>query len=289
MAAIQTVLCPVDFSGATARQLAIAANLCRLFGARLVLHHNLEEIPAAAAVGWMYAAEHHGVTSESDDEERLRALLASIPDGIAKEARITHGLPAPAVLGVGARVGADLLVLATHNDGAEAHTSVTEEVLERADCVVLALHEPSLDGEASSLALLGSTPQIAVVPTDFSDESTPAVRFAFDLARQLPLEIHLLHVAAARETGHEVEASLAAARLAELVPQELAGRVRCHVGFGDPAHEIAATAERLGASCVVMGEHTRAPLRRWFTRDTSRALLHAACCPVWFVPGRRAA
>jgi nucleotide-binding universal stress UspA family protein len=33
-----------------------------------------------------------------------------------------------------------------------------------------------------------------------------------------------------------------------------------------------------------MGAHARGLLRRIFTRDTSRELLHKAPCPVWFVP-----
>ena len=40
MTVIKTILCPVDFSQATARQVELAAGLARLFGARLVLHHN---------------------------------------------------------------------------------------------------------------------------------------------------------------------------------------------------------------------------------------------------------
>jgi len=31
------------------------------------------------------------------------------------------------------------------------------------------------------------------------------------------------------------------------------------------------------------------PLRRWFSRDTARAILHQARCPVWYVPGTHAA
>jgi hypothetical protein len=37
MIAIRTILCPVDFSPATPRQVDLAANLCLAFNARLVL------------------------------------------------------------------------------------------------------------------------------------------------------------------------------------------------------------------------------------------------------------
>ena len=41
MITIRTILCPVDFSPAAARQVDLASQLCLKFNARLVLHHNL--------------------------------------------------------------------------------------------------------------------------------------------------------------------------------------------------------------------------------------------------------
>ena len=60
MLAIRTVLCPVDFTPATPRQLGLATDLCRAFGARLVLHHNLAAVPFGAGVTWMWQSEHPG-------------------------------------------------------------------------------------------------------------------------------------------------------------------------------------------------------------------------------------
>lgn len=285
MDGIRTVLCPVDFSAATPRQLALATDVCRAFGARLVLHHNLETVPAGVGVGWMWKEEHHGPPCEADCEERLRQLLAEVPEGVVAEARITRGLASPSVCVVGELVEADLVVVATHGELPEQHTSVTEQVLEHARCSVLALHEATVDRDLPRFAPAGDAPQVVLTPTDFSGESAHAVGFALELARRLPLELHLLHVTppgdAAREPPEEVDR-----RLSALVPVELEGRVRLDAVVGDPAAEIARAAERLAASCIVMGEHTRAPLKRWFTRDTSREVLRRAHCPVWFVPGR---
>jgi universal stress protein A len=287
MATIRTVLCPVDFSAATQRQLALAYDVCRAFGARLVLHHNVETVPTGVGVGWMWSEEHQGPPSEADSEDRLRDLLAEVPEGIESEARITRGLASPSVCAVAELVGADLVVVATHGGSPDEHTSVTEQVLDHAFCSVLALHEAGIDRAVPRFGPAGDAPQVVLAPTDFSGESAHAVGFALELARKLPLELHLLHVTpvgeVAREPAGEVER-----RLRTLVPAELEARVRLDAVVGEPSAEIAKAAERLAASCIVMGEHTRAPLKRWFTRDTSREVLRRAHCPVWFVPGRAA-
>ena len=44
MIAIRIVVCPVDFSPVTAHQVDLAADVCRAFGARLVLHHNVTAV-----------------------------------------------------------------------------------------------------------------------------------------------------------------------------------------------------------------------------------------------------
>ena len=276
MADLRTILCPVDFSTATERQVGVAAELCRRFGAKLVVQHNLDTPAPGAAVGWMWSEGHHSVPSESADEQRLRALLATLPEGVMAEARITHGPPSTAVLIVAEMIEADLVVLSTHGREPEEHTSVTERVLERSRCGVLALHESTIEGAAPHFASRDDRPWNVLVPVSFSGGSRPAVEFAFDLARKLPIELHLLHIG-----GPDAESSR---QLAAIVPEDLAPRVHLHVDHGDPPAAIAAAAARVEAAWIVMGEHRRTTLRRWFTRDTGVGVLHYAHCPVWYVP-----
>lgn len=289
MPAIRTVLCPVDFSPATERQLGLALDLCRAFRAKLVLHHNLESAAHVPGVNWMWAAKHHGSPSDAVEEEQLQKLLNGLPAGIEAEARITHGAHSTSVAAVSEVVGADLVVLTTHGEAAEDHTSVTEQLLERAGCAVLALHDAHLEARLPAFSEGANGPQGLLVPTDFSADSTPAVELALKLARRPPFEVHLLHVVAtpagASEPGTDVAES-ARRRLEALVPEELREKVHLHLETGDPGAQIAAAAERLGACCIVMGEHARGAIRRWFTRDTSRQVLHAARCPIWYVPRR---
>lgn len=289
MIAIRTVLSPVDFSPATDRQVELSTDLCRTFGARLVLHHNVTGVSVGAGVGWMWTAEHP--TAESAIDGQMRALLNRVAGaGIPVEGRITHGAAAEGVLSVGDEVDADLVVLSTHGATSGDHASVTEHVLERAHRAVLALHDPGADTATPRFGRVTDPPQIVLVPTDLTDESRAATDFAFDLARLLPVELHLLHLLPRRTAArddHQAAVRRITQRLDATVPEDLAGRVLPHAEDGDPASGIAHAAARIGAACIIMGEHTRAPLRRWFSRDTSRGVLHRAPCPVWYVPGRR--
>ncbi len=288
MVQIKSILCPVDFSAATARQIAMAADLSRVFGARLVVHHNVEAVPIGAGVGWMYAAEaHRGVESEYDAEQRLQRLVAEIPDGIVVEGCVTRGLPWSSVVNAAQAEHAQLVVLATHGDATDEHASVTEQVLEEARSLVLVMHDPSVDTRAPRFSAPTGERQVFLVPTDFSADAQPAVSLAFELARQLPIELHLLYVEATLKAGHDVAALGADQhRLESLVPEDLRSRAVVHVTTGDPGREIAKAAEKLSAACIVMGEHAHTPLKRWFTHDTSRDVLRFAHCPIWYVPAQ---
>jgi nucleotide-binding universal stress UspA family protein len=180
-------------------------------------------------------------------------------------------------------------VLSEHAGKAEDHKSVIEYLLERANIPVLALHDPGTDIGTPDFALddgKESGMREILVPLTLSGDAQVNVEFACDLARVFPLHLHFLHVI---ETG-DARADLQGdqdgvrARLAAMVPEDLAGRATIHVATGEPIVMITRMAQELAATCIVMGEHARTPLKRWFTEDIARAVLHDAPCPVLYVP-----
>jgi len=120
------------------------------------------------------------------------------------------------------------------------------------------------------------------VPVDFSAHAINGSRYAFDLARWLPLELHLLHVEAEDEAA--AEGTHIQGRLRALVPAALQERVETHVARGDPVLETVNLADSENAMVVVLGTHPKSALRRWFFGAHGHELLHASHCPVWFVP-----
>lgn len=282
MIRLRTVLCPIDFSPATPRQIALAADLCRAFGGRLVLHHNRPSFGTGASVGWMYKADHR-VEPPARIEAKLNECLTQVPAEIAREGLITEGPASRAVLSVAETIDADIVVLTAHGTLSDGHASITEQMLERSGRAVLVLHEPAVEPRTPRFTSPGSERQVVLVPTDLTAGSRSAVALGLDLARSLRVDLHLLHLVSPRRREHVDEDGIRA-QLHALVPPDLTHRVTAHVEQGDVATGIARMAERLQASCIVMGEHTRSPLRGWFGRDTPRAVLHQAHCPVWYVP-----
>lgn len=286
MITLRTIHCPVDFSDATSRQISLAADLARLSGARLILHHNMASLGTGAGVGWMWSADQAPLSPQAVGE-RLETLAGTLAAGLEVELRLTEGPASASVLAVSEAANADLVVLTTHNVAAEDHTSVTEIVLQRSGRSVLALHDARTESRELQLTPAAS-PQVTVVPSDLTPESRAAVDFAFELAQTLPLELHLLHLLAHGNKGgrNHPTAIEAEEGLRALIPGQLRARTHVHVREDAATHGIVQAATELGASCIIMGEHTRSALRRWFSSDTSRGVLHEAPCPVWYVPGR---
>jgi universal stress protein A len=293
MPEIKTVLCPVDFSSLTGHEIDLAIEICRAFGARLVIHHNLMAPAPGASWAWMWARDHHGVETEFAAESRLGELLASLPEELEAQAVLTRGVAPRTVLLVREQVGADLVILASLGGTTEDHTSVTELVLESARCPVLALHSAHVDRRMLRLGSVpGGSPQPVLVATDFSADGARAVTYAFELARSFAITLHLIHVVAAPRRGATATTGPAREtrrRLRKMVPLDLEGRVCTHVAFGEPAEEIAGAAEAVAAACVVMGGHARGLVKRFFSHDTPRDLLHRVGCPLWVVPSDGAA
>lgn len=278
------VLCAVDLSTLAAREVAIASELCEVFGARLVLHHNVASVAPGLTRAWEWKEVHRDTReSATEVEAAMRALMSGVPKSVPVEASITSGALVPILLDLANRLPADLLVLGSHGWSSEEHASVAERVLQRATCPVISIH----DGYAATAPIRmrahpGHAAPEVVVAVDRTDASARVLRYGFDLARTLGLRLHLLHVEPAGATTQAHDE--AHRRLVDSVPPDLMERVDCHLDSGDPSTRIMSFLHERLPAFVVMGEHARGFVGRYFAHDTARDVLHRAPCPVWFVP-----
>jgi nucleotide-binding universal stress UspA family protein len=284
---ISTVLCPVDFTPLSGRAVALAIRLCRRFGARLVLEHNLEPGPPSyLTVSWMWSETHKGVKDHREEQaqERLRELLEAVPREVPREARLTKGPLDQALLLVARELGADLVVMGTHGGSSAEHRSLTELVIAGSPCPVLTTTEECGEEGLCQLGDGGHELQL-VVPVDFSLRSRAALAYACELAGRLPCRLHLVHVAGAVSGAEERALEQ---RLAGLVPDPCAGRADWRVMTGAAPRGIAGYSREVGADVIVMGVRPKNLLQRLASGTTAFDMLHDPTCPVWFVPaGRR--
>jgi nucleotide-binding universal stress UspA family protein len=134
-----------------------------------------------------------------------------------------------------------------------------------------------------------------LVPTDGSDESLGAVRYAIRLAREMPgSEIHLLNVqpplhgTAARFVSkdavrdYHLDEGRKALAAAEALLREAGMTVESHIAVGDPGETINGYCAAKSGEMIVMGTRGGGAVRA-LLGSTANDVLHHAKVPVTLV------
>jgi len=134
-----------------------------------------------------------------------------------------------------------------------------------------------------------------LLPVDFSERASHAVRFAVPVAERFHSEIILIHVLPPHYEFGSVELGSAILRdliverhrsATQQVQEFLSAELR-HLPVrrllleGDPAHEIVECARRERAGLILMPTHGYGPFRRMLLGSVTAKVLHDADCPVW--------
>jgi len=145
-----------------------------------------------------------------------------------------------------------------------------------------------------------SSDLVIVCGLDGSTSDVELVRASADLAEVMDAELHLLHVLGAnvtpdaggpsahapgRWTGKHGAAGEASERLARLSENVGAASVHSHVApYGDPGRRLAALAERVRASLIVVGSRGKRGKPDALLGSVSSRLAADAPCPVLVIP-----
>jgi len=284
MRPIRRILCPVDFTPLSDREVTLAVALTERFGGELILQHNLS-VGAALGVSWMHEKEHHKEDEAQQTAARaqMKEILDHVPEAVRGRTRgaLTYGSLDHCVTNMAEQAEVDLIVIGTHVHHEAGHASETERLIRHAPCPVLTTHD---DAPAEWLPTLGSESArvTTLVPIDFSAHAVAALDYALDLAEFLPLDITALYVA----TPHGRDERWAEARLFQTVAPERREKVKLEVRKGQAVENILAEEQLLGARLVLMGSHEWGLLERLLRRTASASLelLRKSRCPVWYVP-----
>jgi nucleotide-binding universal stress UspA family protein len=292
MLKIAKILCPVDFSEFSKTAFEYAVSFASRYKAELYVQHVIEPITALFTYetlpGWreLYAEFRAGA------EEALEELTAvGLTRDVQPETCLQVGNPADLILKLARRVAVDLIVMGSHGRRGLDRLltgSVTERVLRKAQCPVLAVQKPIHD-------LLQREPghDLAIrrilLPSDFSDHARHALTYALSLAKEYHAQLTLLHVL--EEVGRDKELQAEIARLVRdlesLLPHD--ARSGCEIKtiarIGKPYWEIIQLATESQTDLVVMGGRGRGALDLAVFGSTTYRVLQLAPCPVLSVHG----
>jgi nucleotide-binding universal stress UspA family protein len=267
-----TILCPIDFSEASASALRYAAAVATHFATRLiVLCVEDPLVTEAVDLGT-------GVIWSADSTKRQMEQFAAKTFGEESstltmvEYEVAVGKPAAEILRVSRERSCELIVMSTHGLTGMRKLffgSTTERVLRETTKPVLVtpLQEPGIARLEDVKRLI----RRIVVPVDLSRASLRQTQVARGIAEALNLPLILVHVVeplksrlAARLHVAGIEAdrrSVAEDGLSELlttIPRRL--HPEALVVYGDPAEELAKVVRDRQAGLVVMGLHSSPPL-----------------------------
>jgi nucleotide-binding universal stress UspA family protein len=269
-AAGMSILCAVDFSGASALALRAAGRIAATFDQRLTV----------TTVGDPLLAAAEQVASGDDPVGLLtRALAEFVDETLGPGASAHHRLTVPLgdaaaeILRQGDALGASLLVLSTQGASGVRKVmfgSVAERVLRDATLPVLVVPPAVADGPMRTLGAM----QEVLAPVDFHDHVLDDARLASRVARASHARLRLLHVVPGddsqgwtvlRETAAaQLEAHLSGARQSRTdrahdALEVLAASLEAtpaptlEIAHGPVAAQIAAVADREDVDLVVLG------------------------------------
>jgi nucleotide-binding universal stress UspA family protein len=294
-----SILCPVDFSDASAGALRYAAAVATHFGARLIVLTVEDPVLTEAldlGSGIMWTPDH---CKKELAQFAAKTFGTGLPVGASLEYEVAVGKPASEILRVARERSSDLIVVSTHGLTGMRRLffgSTTERVLRETTTPVLVTpaHDPGPIRLEDAKQLIGRI----IVPVDLSSASAHQIDVARGIAGAVAVPLILVHVVeplrsrfAARLHMTGIEGDRRA--VAEDALQELLATASCPghaealVACGDPAEEIAKVARDRQAGLVVMGLHG-SPLLGPRMGSVTYRLLCLSSTLVLALPPRRA-
>jgi nucleotide-binding universal stress UspA family protein len=296
--AITRILCPVDFSDASAHAVEQAVAIARWSGATLTAL-NVEQpifMPVPALPAPVDRVSDPRISTVCD---RTKAFIEpAAAAGVSTTVCVEIGDPVTKILERAASLHADLIVMGTHGASGFEHLvlgSVAEKILRKASCAVL-----TVPPRAHTTSVLPFRRIVCAV--DFSAWSTEALGLAGALARQPNVSLDVVHViewpwdeppqpdlrqlplvqaCALIELRRDLEDS-ATNRLqmliAAAVPDDCVAEA--HVRHGKAHVEILRVAVERHADLIVLGVHGRQAIDMALFGSTTNQVVRRARCPV---------
>jgi nucleotide-binding universal stress UspA family protein len=291
MLEVKLILCPIDFSEFSVRAYHHALSLAEHYRAKLVALH-IVELFRFPSVGFAASAglydESCQAVRESGKEQLQEFVKNHTHDEIQPELVVHQGIAPDSILSFAQAQKTDVIVMGTHGRRGYDRLmlgSVTDRVMRRAPCPVLAVCKPPHDSMAAGKER-GHVHHLSRILfcTDFSENSERALNYAISATTEYDAELTLLHVLEEVPSPAKTEEAIAAAteQLDKLIPPE--GRktlkIKTAVRIGKPYRQIIQLALETQIDMVAMGVRGRGALDLAVFGSTTYRVMQLGPCPV---------
>jgi len=290
MLRIERILCPLDFSEFSTKAYEYAQSLARHYEAKLILAHIVQPV-FSAYPSYVYPDMvndiYHDLRVHAEEQLKEFARSRARDDVQAVNVVRESGVVTESILAMAEAEGVDLIVMGTHGRHGFDHLllgSVTEKVLRKARCPVLAVRAPAHDFVAPANGEDPVRLRKILFGTDFSPHSERALEYALSLAEEYNAELTLLNVL--EEIPASTDLSTATAEVIRQLEAPIPAEVRnwCTIKprlrVGRPYQEIVRYARETGTDLVVLGVRGRNALDLALFGSTTHRVLQSGPCPV---------
>jgi nucleotide-binding universal stress UspA family protein len=283
--ALERILCPYDFSDASRVALRWSGSLAQALGGAVTVLHAEPPVAPFEFTPDMVAALAAGLEAARQyaTDQAVAEVQEIMPPGVAYDVQVSGQVPAEAIVAKAGQVGANLIVMGTHEHGAIHRLlagSVTEEVVRRVACPVFIAR----DGEG--------LPRLERIlcPVNRTPVAKHLLATAAAYARAFGAELLILHAmdphdedrAAGRQDEAEAICAEVAAEAGDGCPY------RAITAPGNAAEQIVRAAREEKVSLTLVGARLRPFLDATVIGSTTERVMRHAPSSVLVVPERAA-
>lgn len=289
MPKIERILCPVDFSEFSVSAYQYAQSIASHYNAKLILQNVwLETLGSFDVLPVAYPDKECNKRAAEADQHLRRFAADHSRAKVDVQFVVQDGLVADLILAQAKTQAVDLIVIGTHGwRGLDRMVlgSVTERVLRRASCPVLAVRKPAHHAVTSGHDLVHL--RKILICTDFSDYAQRALDYALSMAGAYGAELTLLHIIedVPKSADFEDATDAAMKKLDGLIPPEARDRhiVKAAVRIGKPYQQIIQLAIEAQTDMVVMGVRGGGALDVALFGSATHRVIRLGSCPVLVV------
>jgi nucleotide-binding universal stress UspA family protein len=292
MLEVKRILCPLDFSEFSVRAYCHALSLAEHYRAKLVALHIVEvwRHPSASFAASAALYDEYCQNLRGNGREQLQEFVKNYThnDEVQPELVVDQGIAPDAILSFAQEEKSELIVMGTHGlRGFDRLMlgSVTDRVMRKAMCPVMAVREPPHD-----LAAAGQERRYIhrlnriLACTDFSEDSERALDYAISATAEYDAELTLLHVLERVPSPNLTEQAIAEAtgQLEKLLPPERCKslKFKTEVRIGKPYQQIIEFARETQTDLTTMGVRGRGALDIAVFGSTTYRVMQLGPCPV---------